>query len=201
MPLQITKINSLVTFILLATSVLVCADDLIQSGVDATLTIPKGWTARAERASMFIYPPVNAAKGEPQRRIHLAPSRHQAGTLEDAMNADMDAIAERSPEWGSWNDRNHLLGTRVVVTRSGMEGLAAEFGWKIEGRRKFSINKFYFRDAAGTIFVVCAHVYGGEDTGADFEKIVREGLTPREADKAKPADTSPHSNEFIGGRS
>ena len=109
------------------------------------------------------------------------------------MNAELDAIAERAPEWGSWNDRNHLLGTHAVVTSSGVEGLAAEFGWKIEGKKKFSINKFYFRDESGKIFVVCAHAYAEEETGAEFEKIVRDRLTLRKADKAEPADPSNHS--------
>jgi len=132
-----------------------------------------------------MYPPQNT-EGNLKRRIHIALARGQSGSLEDAMNSEIDVISQRAPAWGSWNDRSHLLGTHTVVTRSGIKGLAAEFGWKIEGKKKYSINKFYFRNGKEEIFLVCAHVYGDEEINADFEKIILEQLNLSDAHAKKP---------------
>lgn len=142
----------------------------------AALRVPAGWEVAIHGDESDLVP-VGGSTTRLPRRIHLVFSKYQDGTIVEAINHEIDAISERSKaKGGSSNDRNNLFAIRPVQTTAGLPGFVAEFAWKTPAGPSFSINKFYFRNAAGKIFGVCAHVYGDQQVANDFQGVILDNL-------------------------
>lgn len=141
----------------------------------AALRVPPGWEiALNGSGSATDLVPVNA--GQQRQRIHLVLSKYQGGTIEDAINREIDSVTARSGGRGSSNDRSNLSAIKPVQTTAGLPGFVAEFGGQGPAGWYFWINKFYFRNADGKIFCVCAHVYGDRQAANDFQGTILDNL-------------------------
>ena len=74
------------------------------------------------------------------------------------------------------NTRKDFLGAVAVKTKSGIEGMRASFGDITTSKEHFGINKYYFRHRDGSIFKVCAHVYGSKSLADEYDAIIMNGL-------------------------
>jgi hypothetical protein len=141
-----------------------------------TLSAPDGWDIKKFKDTS-IYPPTQPAHSS-QSRMHLETLRKAADSLEAAVEAEIDSITERSPE--SCNARKAYKGSVPVKTDSGIVGLRADFYTEhtVDGItvKRYQIAKYYFKDEAGKIFRVCAHVYGDEPRMKMFEAAILANL-------------------------
>lgn len=160
------------------------------------LTATGGWTVKEKNGEIGIYPPEQRAKDlisaiaarpvphvvfdqpakKPRTKIHLTRYRESETTLQAAIDAEIDRITARSPQWGSSNDRRSYKGSTPIRTQSGMDGLRADFYQEDAGKRRHTIVKYYFFDESGKIFRVCSHVYGDEARFKENEAIILSGL-------------------------
>lgn len=159
-------------------------------------TASGGWTVKDKDGETGMYPPERRAKDlisaiaarpvphvvfdqpakKPRTKIHLSRYLEGETTLQAAIDAEIDRITERSPKWGSSNDRRSYKGSASIRTQSGMDGLRADFYEDDAGGRRHAIVKYYFFDESGKIFRVCSHVYGDEAHFKEHEQIILNGL-------------------------
>ncbi|MFT4175986.1 MAG: hypothetical protein QM627_04965 [Luteolibacter sp.] len=167
-------------FLLLAITVLAHAQDtaLKLEGIQATLTTPENWKIGTLENKPVLVPKTQTTPRSTRQHIHFVISRHQADTLEDAMNAEINSITERSPN--SSNAKTYFIDAIPLKTRSGVEGILARFAYPQESgkERLFTNQKFYFRDASGKIVTVCMHVWGDEAAEARYRQLLVENLVP-----------------------
>ncbi len=141
----------------------------------AILEVPDDWKSDNLGPGASTVPFLDQRAGGSPRRIHFHVPKIQAGSLEIAMNGELDRIGERSP--GSLATREFLHDVRKLKTRSGIDGLMARFSTENADGLHFWINKFYFKDSEGRISVACIHTYGDEALSDKFEAIVMDGLS------------------------
>ncbi len=91
------------------------------------------------------------------------------------MYGEMDRIEARSGPRTS-NTRKDFLGAVAVKTKSGIEGIRASFGDITNSKGYCGINKYYFRHRDGSIFKVCAHIYGNQALAEKYDAIIMNGL-------------------------
>jgi hypothetical protein len=121
-----------------------------------TLSAPDGWDIKKFKDTS-IYPPTQPAHSS-QSRMHLETLRKAADSLEAAVEAEIDSITERSPESSN---------ARKAYTEHTVDGITV---------KRYQIAKYYFKDEAGKIFRVCAHVYGDEPRMKMFEAAILANL-------------------------
>ena len=147
------------------------------------LSAPKGWVVKKQNGEVSIFSSDQPAKGSPAR-IHIVRPRNDEKSLEQAIEAEISLITERSP--GSGNSREHYKGIVPVNTVSGIKGLRADFYFEQTTNeittKRYHIVKYYFLDETDRIFKVCAHIYGDEQKQKTFEALILNNLAP-EANK------------------
>ena len=124
-----------------------------------------------------LAPPEQRQNNQSRRKIHIVIPRERFNSLEDAMNQEMDHIDTRqhaSPFYG--NGRKSFIQADQFQTDSGIVGLRAYFGTKDGKEIYYEINKYYFLHQDGSIFKVCAHVYGNQLIADEFDEIIKKGL-------------------------
>lgn len=146
-----------------------------------SLTLPENWTSQPIHGRsdtlVFLVPPAHQQDRNSLRKIHLVLLPEKYATLEDALNHGIDRATERSPKWGSSNDRKHFLGATPITTASGIQDLRADFGEPDQyGSIRHTIIKYYFRHRNGSTFKVCSHVFGDDILAAQYEKAILAGL-------------------------
>ena len=146
------------------------------------LSVPKGWTVKDKDGEIGMYSPDQPAKGLP-RRPHISRYLEKEKTLEAAIDAEINRVTAKAPYWGSGCDRRSYKGSTPIKTKSGMQGLRADFySDEPQGSpngplaRRYTIVKYYFFDEAGKIFRVCSHVYGDESRFKEYDQAIIEGL-------------------------
>ena len=110
-------------------------------------------------------------------RIHLVRIRNAAASLQEEIDAEIDRVTKRSPEWGSSCDRRTYKGSTPIRTASGMEGLRADFWYDYPAGRSYVIEKYYFFDQKGKMFKVCSHIGGDQKRFESFETAIVKGLS------------------------
>jgi hypothetical protein len=136
---------------------------------------PPPWQEKSAENEVSLVPPDERQNAQKRRRLHLAIPASSASSLEEEMYGEMDRLAGR---WGpgTSNTRNDFLGAVAVKTKSGIEGICASFGDITTSKEYFGINKYYFRHRDGSIFKVCAHVYGSKSLADEYDAIIMNGL-------------------------
>jgi hypothetical protein len=159
------------------------AETLSTERSGAELAVPAGWTLRTDSVDptipAFIAPDSEADEKKPKHEIHIRwpdPVLKDA-TLDEAVQHSIAMVEVHNPPHGSSADRNAFLGTTPVKTSGGLEGLAAEFGYKAkDGSIQYTLTKFYFKNREGKIFCVCAHVYGDRKQADTYQEIILQNL-------------------------
>lgn len=146
------------------------------AGSRIVLASPESWTIKTMGAEVGTYAPEVVKKGRPPARIHFARVKGEVKTLQEAIDAEIDKITSRSPGQSSSCDRQSYKGSAPVRTKSGIEGLRADFWSEGPAGRSYAIVKYYFFDEAGKPFKVCSHVYGDQRRFEAFESVILDGL-------------------------
>ncbi|MFT3992075.1 MAG: hypothetical protein QM680_11755 [Luteolibacter sp.] len=149
---------------------------LKSENIHASITVPANWELGTLENQPVLIPKGTDAQKSPRLHIHFFISRHQSGTLEDAMNAEINGITEKNPD--SSNAKAYFLGAIPLKTRSGIDGILARFAYPQEpGKgRLFTNQKFYFKDTSGKIVTVCMHVWSNETAAAQYQQFLIENL-------------------------
>lgn len=140
------------------------------------LFAPPPWLEKSGEMEVSLVPPDEQQNKQKHRRLHLAIPTNPAGSLEEEMAGEMARCESRAPKWGSSNTRKDFLGSVAVKTKSGIEGIRASFGNITTSKASFGINKYYFRHRDGSIFKVCAHIYGDQVLADEYDAIIMNGL-------------------------
>lgn len=142
----------------------------------AELSLPAEWKVETTDGQQLLMPPEQPKKGL-QRKIHLVRVKdQQVSSLQSASDAETASIVARGQNWQGEGYRKSYRGSKTVTTKSGLEGLRSDFGEDSSGTPRYHIIKYYFRNADGEIFKVCAHVYGPQATLEEFDQLIRDGL-------------------------
>lgn len=135
------------------------------------------WILKETEHEKALAPPENQQSKQSRRKIHIVLPREHFLSLEDAMNQEMDHIDARqhaTPSYG--NGRRSFIKADPFRTDSGIVGLRASFGNRDRGEIFYEINKYYFMHRDGSIFKVCAHIYGTRSFADDCDEIIKKGL-------------------------
>ncbi|MEI8311808.1 MAG: hypothetical protein WCH98_13735 [Verrucomicrobiota bacterium] len=148
--------------------------------IGVCLFAPPPWQEKTVEKEVSLVPPDERQNAQKRRRLHLAipaSPASPASSLEEEMYAEMDRLDARwGPGTGGSNTRKGFLGAVAVKTKSGIEGIRASFGDITTSMAYYGINKYYFRHRDGSIFKVCAHVYGNQSLADEFDAIIMSGL-------------------------
>ena len=145
--------------------------------IGVCLFAPPPWLEKSGEKDVSLVLPDDRQNAQKRRRLHLAIPTSPANSLEEEMYGEMDRIDARwGPGTGGSNTRKGFLGAVAVKTKSGIEGIRASFGDITTSKEHFGINKYYFRHRDGSIFKVCAHVYGSKSLADEYDAIIMNGL-------------------------
>jgi len=143
--------------------------------IGVCLLAPPPWQEKSVEKEVSLIPPDDRQNAQKRRRLHLAIPTSPANSLEEEMYGEMDRLDARLGP-GTSNTRKDFLGAVAVKTKSGIEGIRASFGDITTSKAYFGINKYYFRHRDGSIFKVCAHVYGSKSLADEYDAIIMNGL-------------------------
>ena len=143
--------------------------------IGVCLFAPPPWLEKSGEKDVSLVLPDDRQNAQKRRRLHLAIPTSPANSLEEEMYGEMDRIDARCGPRIS-NTRKDFLGAVAVKTKSGIEGIRASFGDITTSKEHFGINKYYFRHRDGSIFKVCAHVYGSKSLADEYHAIIMNGL-------------------------
>lgn len=144
--------------------------------IGVSLTALPPWEEMPVEGGKYLIPLPDGDRASKMRKIHLVVPREQAKTLEEALDQEIASIDQRPHQTPYGNGRKNFLGATSFRTESGIEGLCALFGRKGEDGTHYDINKYYFRHKDGSIFKVCAHVYGDQPLAGEYDRIIKQGL-------------------------
>lgn len=134
------------------------------------------WQEKSDEKEVSLVPPDEKQNDQKRRRLHLVLPANPSNSLEEEMYGEMDRCDARAPKWGSSNGRKGFLSATPVQTKGGIQGIRASFGDITTSKTYYGINKYYFWHRNGSIFKVCAHVYGDQSLADEFDAIVMNGL-------------------------
>ena len=143
--------------------------------IGVCLFAPPPWLEKSGEKDVSLVLPDDRQNAQKRRRLHLAIPTSPANSLEEEMYGEMDRIDARCGPRIS-NTRKDFLGAVAVKTKSGIEGIRASFGDITTSKEHLGINKYYFRHRDGSIFKVCAHVYGSKSLADEYDAIIMNGL-------------------------
>ena len=143
--------------------------------IGVCLFAPPPWQEKSAENEVSLVLPDERQNAQKRRCLHLAIPASPSNSLEEEMYGEMDRIDARCGPRIS-NTRKDFLGAVAVKTKSGIEGIRASFGDITTSKEHFGINKYYFRHGDGSIFKVCAHVYGGKSLADEYDAIIMNGL-------------------------
>ena len=143
--------------------------------IGVCLLAPPPWQEKSAEKEMSLVPPDERQNAQKRRRLHLAIPASPSNSLEEEMYGEMDRIDARCGPRIS-NTRKDFLGAVAVKTKSWIEGIRASFGDITTSKAHLGINKYYFRHRDGSIFKVCAHVYGSKSLEDEYDAIIMNGL-------------------------
>ena len=170
--------------------------------IGVCLLAPPLWQEKSAEKEVSLVPPDERQNAQKRRRLHLAIPASPASSLEEEMYGEMDRIGGRSGQ-GTSNTRKDFHGAVAVKTQSGIEGIRASFGDITTSKAYFGINKYYFRHRDGSIFKVCAHVYGDQTLTEEYDAIIMNGLRYENPTRLLPGDymmvTFSNKNDQLDG--
>jgi hypothetical protein len=144
--------------------------------IGVCLFAPSPWQEKSVEKDVSLVPPDERQNAQKRRRLHLVLPTNPADSLEEEMYREMDRCDARARQWGSSSGRKGFLAAAPVKTKSGIEGIRASFGDISPGKTFYAINKYYLWHRDGSIFKVCAHVYGDQSLADEYDAIIMNGL-------------------------
>lgn len=168
---------------LIATGLLTagCQPKRVMTGEGLALSVPDDWIWKVEEIEgkqyQRIQPPEDQQDKHSHRKIHLGRPKVDTVTPEQAAKDEMASIDERSHGRPSSNGSLDFRGLTTIKTKSGIEGVKADFANDTSEGTIHGIVKYYFRDRDGRVVRVCAHVYGGYLLDQQYEKLIVDRLS------------------------
>jgi len=157
-----------------------CQPKRVMTGEGLSLTVPDDWEWKVEERGGITYhriePPEDHQDKHSHRKIHLGRPKVDTVTPEQAAKDEMANIDQRSQGQPSSNGSLDFRGLTPIKTKSGIEGVKADFAHETREGTIHGIVKYYFRDQDGKVVRVCAHVYGGYLLDQQYEKLIVDRL-------------------------